>query len=503
MEEEEILKKIVKSSICAIFTMALFCAPSFAFPFGKSKSAQPKPQETSAVNITSDTILSVDDCVNYMLKHDPNIKIKEDIQKSQKSNVGIAKSNYFPTIYGSTGYNLNNAQYSRSRDDAVANNYYGLNLGINQLIWDFGKTTAQINMTKYNYQAAGYDLAYQVLTSTYSVRTTYTSVLAARANVDIYNRSVRINELNVERTKAMYEVGLKSKIDVVNADVYLTEAKINLLQAQNDYQTALIALNNSMYYTDAPDYAIKDTETFNFQKNYAIKNEIDVSYDRKNYNPNDMEIQIKDGAILTSEIEKNNILKTYKFKPYELSLQDCIKTAYENRPDFKSIVLVQKASQEALKAIQRSFYPVINASGGYSYGARSDYSYNSVGAFAGVSLPNVNPMATKYAIEQGKAYLDVAVNNTDLLKKNIYFNVQGYYVNMKQLEKRIPLMSQKVEQTLQNFELADGRYAVGLSNYLELQTAQTNYNNAQLAFVQSVFDYNEALFYLKRAMGIL
>lgn len=525
--EEEIFRKIARTLICAVF-IALFCAPVFAVT-AENKTVEKKPSVlTSIVNkltknktkinkksaesatapnkdtlLTGNIVFSMEDCEKLMLKNDPNIKIKQDIQKAQKSAVGIAKSNYFPTIYGSTGYNLNNTQYSRSKDDAVANNYYGLNLGINQLIWDFGKTTAQINMNKYNYEAAGYDLANQITLSTYAVRINYTTVLAARANVDIYNRSVRINELNVERTKAMYDVGLKSKIDVVNAQVYLTEAKIDLLQAQNEYQTALINLNNSMYYVDAPEYLIKDTETFNFQKNYSVKNEIDVSYDRKNYNPDNIDIKIKDGAILTSEIEKTNILKTYKFKPYDLSLQDCIKTAYDNRPDFKSIILVEKASKESLKAIERSFYPVINASGGYTYGARSDYSSNAIGAFAGVSLPNVNAMATKYAIEQGKSYLDVASTNVDLLKKNIYFDVQGYYVDMKQLEKRIPLMSQRVEQTLENFELADGRYAVGLSNYLELQQAQTNYNNAQLAFVQSVFDYNEALFYLKRAMGIL
>jgi len=87
------------------------------------------------------------------------------------------------------------------------------------------------------------------------------------------------------------------------------------------------------------------------------------------------------------------------------------------------------------------------------------------------------------------------------LRTNIYFQVQYYYVNMKQLEKRIPLKSQRVAQTLENFELADGRYAVGLGNYLELQQAQTNYNEAQLAFVQSVFDYNEARFYLEKAIG--
>lgn len=127
---------------------------------------------------------------------------------------------------------------------------------------------------------------------------------------------------------------------------------------------------------------------------------------------------------------------------------------------------------------------------------------HAVGVYAGIDLPNINAMAIKCQIEQASAYLNIAENNVDLLKKNIYFQIQNYYVNMKQLEKRIPLMSKKVEQTLENFELADGRYAVGLGNYIELQEAQTNYNNAQLAFVQSVFDYNQARFYLEQSMGL-
>lgn len=463
-----------------------------------TKTTENKLVQTPVLSL----VLSIDDCVNYAIKNDPNILNAALTQKAQKSAVGIAKSSYFPTLSGGTGYYLNNTKYNGDLDNSVNNNYYGLNLSVNQLIWDFGKTSAKINMNKYNYEATGYDLENTILNTSYNVKINYTAVLAARANVDIYSRSVKINELNVERTKAMFDVGLKSKIDVVNAQVNLTDAKISLLASQNEYQNALINLNNSMFYVNAPDYSIKDTETFNFQKNYSVKNEIDVAYDRKNYNPDSVEAEIKDGAIMTSGIEKSDILKTYTFKPYVLSLEDSIQKAYENRPDLKSLQLVKRASEESLKVVKRSYMPAINASGGYAMMKRNDYGSNAIGLYAGVDLPTVNGMSIKYQIDQAKAYLEIANNNVDLLKKNVYFGIQNYYINMKQLEKRIPLMSQKVQQTLENFELADGRYSVGMGNYLELQQAQTNYNNAQLAFVQSVFDYNQARFYLEKAMGL-
>lgn len=468
----------------------------------KTKPVANKEAETPVKTLQGGIVMTIDDCVNFALKHDPNLKIYEDVQKAQKSLIGQAKSNYFPNIYGGTGYNVGATQYSGDRDTYTRNNFYGIDAGISQLIWDFGKTSAKINMNKFNYEAAGYDLAFQTAISAYNVRFNYTTVLAARANEGIYALSVKINQLNYERTKAMYDVGLKSKIDVVNAQANLTQARIDLLQAQNSYQTALIALNASMSYLDAPEYSITDTETFNFQNGYSIKNELDVAYDRKNYDDSSVNAQLKDGAILTSKIEKRDIIKTYKLKPYTTTLADSIKIAYDHRPDYKSAQLVVKAQEESLKAIKRSYYPALNASAQYNLNAYRNYNSNMFGIYGGLDFPTINGMNIKYQIDQGKALLDRAVNNVALIKRNVYFAVQRDYVTMKQYEKTIPLKSQKVAQALENFELADGRYAVGLGNYIELQTALKDYNNAQLDFVTAVFDYNYARYTLGEDMGI-
>ena len=61
----------------------------------------------------------------------------------------------------------------------------------------------------------------------------YYNVLRSLANLDIYEQNVRINTLNYERTKAMFDEGLKSKIDVVNAEVNLADSKIQLVNGQN------------------------------------------------------------------------------------------------------------------------------------------------------------------------------------------------------------------------------------------------------------------------------
>ena len=84
----------------------------------------------------------------------------------------------------------------------------------------------------------------------------------------------------------------------------------------------------------------------------------------------------------------------------------------------------------------------------------------------------------------------------------MYFDIQAAYVDMIQLEKQIPLLETKVRQTLENLELADGRYAVGLGDYIQLQDARVNYNNAQSSYVQTVYNYNVARATLERAIAL-
>lgn len=483
------------------------CAYGFSIPFKKdkqkNKTEQPAVQIKAEVNKTVE--YSLEDCINIALANDPNIKVAKTQKDIANSQVGLAKSEYFPNLNLSNGFtsqhNKNSGHgggfYNQGGSTSSDNNYYQLNLGVNQLIWNFGKTVARINMQKYNRESVGYDLENTTLNTVYNVKMRYFETLAALANQDVYERSVRINKLNYERTKALFEEGLKSKIDVVNAQVYLTDAEISLIEAQGRYQNAVVNLNNAMYYPDAPDYVIKNTESFAFQKSKTTKENVDVKYTPKSGSE-----EYEQTAILTSGIEKQDILQNYKFKPLILPADEAIQKAYENRPDLKSLMMVERAQQESLKSIKRSYMPVLSASSGYNFRKNSDVANTGFNIGVSLDFPTINFMDIKYSVEQGKSYLQMAAENIDLSKKNIHFEVKNNYVNMIVLQRKIPLMAQKVQQTLENFELADGRYTVGLGNFIELQQAQTNYNNAQLAFVQAVFDYNVAKEQFQKSMGV-
>ena len=441
-------------------------------------------------------VMTIDDCVKYAIEHNPALKISVERIEASKAGIGQARASYAPRFTAGVNYNFNDTKTNRTHSDK---NSIGFNVGVSEMIWDFGRTTAKINMAKYDTLAAEYDHGYELLNVIYQVRVNYYKVLSALANLDIYEQNVRIQSLNFERTKAMFDEGLKSKIDVVNAEVNLADSKIQLVEGQNNLLNTIIDLSNSMYYQEEKPFIVTNTENFGFLK-ADYKKKIESANNQKP--PAPVVKKTVDGLILLSSgIEHNDIIQDYKLSPMKLTKQEAVDKAFVQRPDFMSEKILVKVQEEALKALKRQYAPEITGNLSWSYN-KNENSYTSpfqVGA--GIGLGSINPYGIHYQIKEGENYLNIAKYNVNTAKSDIYWEVQDNYINMRQLERKIPLMNTKVKATLENFELADGRYSVGLNNYVELQDALTSYNNAQLNFVESVLNYNISRETLLKSIG--
>ena len=445
-------------------------------------------------NIEKGETLTLNKCIEIALQNSPQIKIYEQYINMQDYKVGQSKASYFPTLSASIGHDYGNTDVGFR---STQSNNSNARVSLNQLIYSFGKVFSQVKMQKFYKIAAEHDLNTSILDTTNNVKSAYYGVLGAKANLDIQKANVLVNERQYDRTKAFFEEGLVSKIDLVNQEVYLSDSKIGLINAENLYQNSIVKLNNAMYLVNAPQYNIENTETFNFKNNYAEVNLLNIANTKTN---DDGTVSTKN-AVLTTQVEKTNILDNYKFTKYPYTLEESIEKAYKKRPDLLSMQATRDAVNEALKYTKKSYLPNLTGSVGYNWNNNTHYSSNGVSLGAYLSTSNLNIMDTNLKIKESKAQLEVAEQNVDMIKKNIYFEVQNAYINMIQLEKNVPLLQTKVKQTLENYELADARYEVGLGNFIELQDAKENYNNAQRDYVQTIYDYNVALTNLQTAMG--
>lgn len=436
------------------------------------------------IKVQKGAVLTLNDCISIALNNNPAIRNARYNYGISKSNVGIARSEFFPTVGVGTGYKFNDTSTNRY---TTSTNTYSVEATLNQLLWNFGRTNAHIKMQKFYMIADEYLFYNAVRETTFLVKQRYFEVLAARATMFINRAYVDINERNYLRTKAYFEEGLKSKIDLVNAEVTLSDSRISFVQSENSYKNSLVNLNNAMYIAKAPSYSIEGTEGFNVKNNLTP---VDLTQITK---PSDKEINklpvnVKD-AKLSTAVEKLEYLTNYEVDEFPYTFEECMKMAYTNRSDLKAYTSTLDAVKENLLYVKRNYYPELSASAGYGW--RDTNSTNSFNV--GVNLSSsLNIMNQKYQVDAAKYQVDIAENSLNQLNQDIYFEVQNAYIDMVQLEKQIPLLSVKVRQTLENYELAEGRYYVGLGDYIQLQDAKVNYNNAQVSYIETIYKYNVA-----------
>jgi len=451
--------------------------------------------------ISKGDTLELKDCISISLNNSPLVKRTIYNLRTAKNNISIARSAYTPTISAGVGYNQNFNSTSGHgyimRNNSSNRTFPSVSASINQMIWNFGKTSASIKMQKFNRIAAEYEFDYSVLATTFDVKLKYYAVLATKSVLDIEKANVQITERNYIRTQAYYDEGIRSKIDLVNAEVQLSDAKVALVQAENNYKEALVALNNSMYVSYAPEYEISNTETFNLPNPYVPVSLTQIG----NYKDLSGVPASVDNAVLSSSVEKSAVLENYVFEKYPFTFEESVELAMKNRPDLKALNSTVKAMEQSLLFIKRQYFPTLSANVGYGLTNTDRYTNNSMSISVDMST-SFNIFQLQKEIDNAKIQVDFAKNEVNLLKENLYFEVQGAYIDMIQLEKQIPLLETKVRQTLENLELADGRYEVGLGDYIQLQDARVNYNNAQNKYVQTIYRYNVARATLEQAIAL-
>lgn len=413
------------------------------------------------VDIHDGSVLTILDCVSTAFKNSPKIKRQKYNLDIAKSNLGIAKSQYFPVInIGAGFYNENNS------DNTYYNSHYrelpSVGVSVNKLVWNFGKTTAYIKMEEFYKIGAEYEFMDSLCNTLFDVKLKYYALLRAKALQLVAQNNVEINEnfLKLAQTK--------HRPDIKTAELNLSESEIKLLEAQNEYKNAKIDLNNSMYLDSQPDYTIKDTHTFSYGNDYA-------------YN------------------EKSNRSEAFIPMTFTFPLDKAVEIAYANSPDLSVLVATKQAMEQNLLYIKRTYLPDLTANAGYGFNNSNQTANNSFKV--GVNLSSsVNLMELKHSIKGADAQLSIADNEIELFKKDLYFEVKKALNNVDKYQNQIPTAKMEVEQSLENLHLVEEQYKSNQLNYVALQDARKDYNNALTKYIETMYDYNVSLIQVEMAM---
>jgi outer membrane protein TolC len=430
-------------------------------------AAAQEPVKTAGPISTGD-VLTLNRCVDIALQHQPAVTAAQYNIKASESRVGEAQSAYYPQISAQGEYNRIKALPSST--SSLSSNVVSAGVGtgsvgsnqsfdqytasavLSQTIFDFGKTPTQVGIQKLNLDASRSDFDTTRAQTILSVKQAFYGILQARRNFDVAKETVAQFTQHLDQAKGFYEVGTHPKFDVTKAEVDLSNAKLTLITAANALRIARVTLNNTMGMPDAPEYAVEDS----------------LAYMKK-----------------------------------EITMAQAIESALKSRPEIQATDLRVKASDESIKLARTGYFPVITANAAYNRES-GDTSFREEGWNAGVviTVPIFSGFLTHHQIQESIAIANAARANFAVLTQNVTLEVQQAFLNLRAAEERIPTAELGSQQAAENLEIANGRYAAGVGNPVEVTDAEVANTNAKTAYIQALYDYNVALANLDKAMGM-
>lgn len=398
--------------------------------------------------------LSLERCIDIALKRHPGLMAAQRTTEANRSRIGQAEANYFPQIdwTSSTGRTAVGPRSSFGfKTRSVTYNSYSTGVSLSQNIYDFGKTAAQVRIQKLDYGASLSDLETTSEQTTFAVKQAYYGVLQAKRNSEVAAEAVKQFELHLEQAKGFYEVGTHPKFDVTKAQVDLSNAKLNLIKAQNALRLALATLNNAMGVIATLDYTLEDS--------------------------------------LSSE-------------KYKITFEEALAKAYQTRPDLKSVTAKRQAAESSLSLSRTAYFPILSGTAGYEYGGNSFPLSNGWNIGLSLSFPIFKGFLTTHQVEESLANLSVLRANEELEKQTIFLEVQQAYLSLTEAEELIPTAQLTVEQAQENFEIADGSYREGLGDPIQLTDANVTLSSAKISYIEALYSYKIAQASLEKAMGL-
>jgi outer membrane protein TolC len=425
-------------------------------------SEQPDKKDRSGGGmITPGEMLTIGKCIDITLTKNPSIVAAVNTVDVNQSRVGEARSGYYPQLSVTGTYD----RISPVPGTAAAPlgirerfNQYTSSVNLNQTIYDFGKTSSSVDVSKYNLESSRFDLNTFQNTIILSVKQAYYGVLQAKRNRDVAADVIKQFQLHLDQAQGFYDVGTKAKIDVIKAEVDLSNAKLSLINAENALKIAWVTLNNAMGVPDAPEYTIEDN---------------------------------------------------LSFQQYAIPLEEATVRAFENRPDLQSIIAKRQAAEANINLARSGYYPVLSGNASYN-SAAVDIPPSSLvqggldhGWDVGLALtiPLFSGFLTSHQVAEAKSSLYALRANEESLRHQILLDVRQAFLNLQAAEASISTADLAVKQAKENLDLANGRYAAGVGSPIEVSDAFATYVTAQAAYTGALYNYKLAQASIEKAMG--
>lgn len=391
--------------------------------------------------------LTIKDAEAIALKNNPQISIARLNALASREVSREVRSGFFPNSFVSlTAVDApdNSRIAAGGLNNPIIFERAAVGTTLSQTITDFGRTSNLYSSSKLRVQAENQNLIATQEQIRLVADEAFYNVLQTRALLHVAEQTVASRQLFADRIQSLFNSKLKSSLDLSFANVEVAQAKLLLLDTQNNNDSALANLFEILGFPGP-----------------------------QNLDP---------------------VEETTEIVPPASDVDRLIADALQNRPELAALDFEYQAAEKFQRAERDLSLPTVSALGSVgSTPVRDEHLTNWFGAVGvNVNIPVFNGMLFTARAKEAELRSQAANQRLIDLRNRIARDVRTDWLNASNAYNRLSVTRQLQEQANLALDLAQTRYNLGLSSIVEFSQAELQKTQADITNAAARYQYRAA-----------
>ncbi|HSA04909.1 MAG TPA: TolC family protein [Tenuifilaceae bacterium] len=397
----------------------------------------------------SNRIWDLNNCINYALENNIQVKQKKLSVTSNELDLSKDKSAWLPSLNASISENLTNSKDKTIADSWAASNGTSFSLTASMPIYQGGTIKNNIKKSQLSVEQANVEVEITQKSIILSIVQAYLDVLYTKESVDYYGEVVLASQKQVERSKDLFNAGSIVRKDLAQMEAQLASDNYSLTVARNNLTSRTTDLKQLL------EIPVADTFAVSFP-----------------------EVQVIDSlASFPSKLE-------------------AINAAMSIMPEIRSSQVNNQIAEVNYRITKSGYLPSLSLNAGYS----TDYSSSLSGGFSNqlsnnqlqkvgltLNVPIFNRFSTRTSVQQSKIGVEQARLSALETEKNLQQQVETIYQDAVAGIYRYKSAKTQMELADESYRLSEQQFNLGMINTVELLKVKTSLLNSKMELIQSKY----------------
>jgi len=405
-------------------------------------------------------ILSLDNCINFALANNQELKIAQKRIIEAEGRKNEAFGNFLPRLNLSGSYTrLKEAPRMTVSIFGIEESFelgpqdlYSTQLSLGQPLFTWGKIYQGNRQANLNYRLVNEEYKQVKNSLIFEVKRAFYNVLLVKQFVAIAEEAVNVADTHFKTTERLYKEGRVSDYDVSRAKVQLVSNQTKLIKAKNSLKLA--------------------------------KEELSI--------------------LLNAKLEEEwDITGEFPFDKREVNLEDALHKALAERAEIRQLMIQEEMGEISIKLARAENRPNLDFLANYQY-TNPFYNREEWGgtwnAVLSLNFPLFNGLSDLGRVKQAKARLEQVKILKSQVEERIKLEVRKAFFDMEEAQERIEAQKENVELARKNLRIAEERHRQGLMSEIEVRDAQLSLTQAETDYFQALYDYDVASAFLDKAV---